>query len=68
MPLEEWVPAPCPRCGAKTETEASKKCRPSSDETGEVSCVGEFDAAGISIQPTPESLAAIDAWIKLYAS
>jgi hypothetical protein len=38
-------------------------CKPSTDDTGEVSCVGEFNAQGFSIQPTAASLAAIDRWI-----
>lgn len=62
MPSIVWVPAPCPTCGAQTEDEAGNKCRPSSDETGERYCEGEFDESGASVQPSPESLKAIDDW------
>jgi hypothetical protein len=58
-----FVPTPCPTCGARTEKEAETMCRPSSDETGERYCNGEFNEAGIAVQPTPESIAAMDAWI-----
>lgn len=57
------APTPCPGCGAKNEAEANTMCRPSSDQTGEHSCRGNFNDAGISVQPTKESLAAMDAWI-----
>jgi hypothetical protein len=58
-----YVPTPCPGCGAIDMDDANDKCRPSSDETGEVFCSGEFDESGISVQPTAESLAEMDAWI-----
>lgn len=63
MPSYTWAAAPCPDCGALDMDEANEKCRPTSDETGERYCGGEFNDAGISVQPTAESLAAIDAWI-----
>ncbi len=59
----EFAPAPCPRCGATNEDEAGRLCRPQSDQTGERECPGEFNGAGISVQATPESIAAMDAWI-----
>ena len=58
-----FVPTPCPRCGARNEKEAETMCRPNTDQAGERSCVGEFNEAGIAVQPTPESVAAMDAWI-----
>lgn len=64
MPLVQYAPAPCPKCGAVREEEAETKCKPQSDETGERYCPGEFDRDGNSVQPTPESIAAIDAWCK----
>lgn len=54
-----FVPTPCPGCGATTELEAETMCKPMSDETGERFCNGEFKD-GISVQPTPESLKALD--------
>lgn len=57
------VATPCPGCGARTEKEAETMCRPTTDQTGERSCCGEFNDEGISVQPTPESIAAMDAWI-----
>lgn len=57
-----FVPTPCPSCGAKTEKEAETMCRPTSDETGERSCNGDFNAEGISVQATPESIAELDRW------
>lgn len=63
-PEIKFAPAPCPTCGARTTDEAGPICRPSSDETGEVFCPGDrTDAQGRILQPTPESLAALDAWI-----
>lgn len=62
-PSLKYERAPCPACGALTEADAQMMCKPSTDDTGEVSCVGEFNAQGFSIQPTAASLAAIDRWI-----
>lgn len=62
-PALSFEPAPCLRCGAKTEAEAGGVCKPDSNETGEYSCPGEFNAEGISVRPTAESLARLDAWI-----
>jgi hypothetical protein len=42
--------------------EADSKCRPQSDQTGERWCSGEFNEHGMSVVPTPESLAEIDRW------
>ena len=58
-----FVSAPCPRCGALNEDEANTKCRPVSDETGERYCGGEFNKPGVSVQPTTESIAEMDAWV-----
>lgn len=57
-----YVPAPCPQCGALTEEQAGKICQQTSDETGEYYCSGEFKN-GLSVQPTPESIAEMNAWI-----
>lgn len=64
-PAEIWAPAPCPRCGARTEREAEAVCKPGFDETGEHVCPGsQQDAEGRILQPSPEYLAALDAWIE----
>lgn len=55
--------APCPKCGALDEDQAGRLCQPSCDETGEYSCIGEFDEMGCSVQPTEASLKALDDWI-----
>lgn len=47
--------------GALTELEAEEKCKPSSDQTGEVSCAGQFEH-GFSIVVTAASLKALDDW------
>lgn len=57
-----YTPAPCPGCGAVREEQAATMCRPTTDQTGERSCPGEFNRDGNSIQPTKESLAALDDW------
>lgn len=68
MPSIVYHRAPCPGCGATTLDEAQKLCRPTTDQTGEVSCPGdEADDAGYILQPTPASLAAMDAWIDRHA-
>ena len=58
-----FVPAPCPQCGARNEDEANGLCKQTQDQTGEYNCAGDFNEQGISVQPTPESIAAMDAWI-----
>jgi hypothetical protein len=63
MPPVRFEPGPCPGCGATTEVEANTMCKPSTDQTGEVSCAGEFDGSGRSIVPTTESIKAINDWI-----
>lgn len=35
---QEYIPGPCPRCGATTFEEASKKCRPFQMPCGDYSC------------------------------
>lgn len=62
MPSPIFAPAPCPQCGAVDMDQANDLCRPSTDETGERYCGGEFNDDGVSVQPTAESLAAIDLW------
>lgn len=37
-PPAEWIKGPCPDCGAVTLKEAETRCRPQSDQTGEVFC------------------------------
>lgn len=66
MPPLKYAPVPCPTCGATNETDAETMCRPSTDETGEWFCPGEF-RDGVSVQPTEESIRAIDAWIDRHA-
>lgn len=65
-----YEPAPCPTCGARNDAAAVKRCRPSSDETGEVFCAAT-DAAGpdgLYRFPTKASLDAMDAWISAAAA
>lgn len=52
----KFVRSGCPRCGATTDGDVAAQCRPSRDETGEADCPGTY-------QPTPESLAEMDAAI-----
>lgn len=66
MPTLVWEVGPCSECGAATEAEAATACVPSSDETGERSCPGEFDQNRNSIIPTQSSIAALDAWIDVH--
>lgn len=40
----EWIPGPCPWCGAKTLDEAGDKCTPTQDQTGDYTC-GTPDSA-----------------------
>lgn len=62
-PVIEYEPAPCPRCGARTVNEASNRCQPMRDETGEGTCPAEHeDEAGKLLQPTAESIKALDRW------
>lgn len=62
LPALQFVREPCHLCGAADETEAETKCRPSTDQTGEYYCGCDFDDDGFAITPTPETLAAQDAW------
>lgn len=56
--------APCSKCGAKTVTEAEKKCIPVQDQTGEYTCPGiDEDADGYFQSPTTASIKAMDQWI-----
>ena len=58
QPRFEYVRQPCPTCGAVTGVEAKTMCNPI------VHCpaTGETDAEGYLVAPTPESVAAYDAW------
>jgi hypothetical protein len=64
-PILVYEPAPCPRCGARTTTEAGLICRPERDETGEGTCpamdCGE-DERGQFLFPTAASQTALDDW------
>jgi hypothetical protein len=62
MPEVLWEPAPCAQCGAVDMDDANAKCRPSTDDTGERYCAGEFNDDGISVQPTAASLVILNAW------
>jgi hypothetical protein len=42
--LPQYIPAPCPDCGAKTVREAEKKCRPVQLPCGDYSCATPDDA------------------------
>ena len=66
MPAVVLAPALCPQCGAETAKEAEGRCTQTQDMWGEYWCAGEFDDDGISVQPTAESLIAIDRWIDLH--
>jgi hypothetical protein len=61
-PAVEFKRAACSKCGAKTETEAGRLCRPVQDISGEYECPGEFDPSGYCVVPTKESLKALDQW------
>lgn len=62
-PPIEYHPAPCPRCGAATVREAAARCRPLLLEQMD-DCPGALEnPRGELLQPTPESLAAIDHWL-----
>lgn len=63
MPSLVFSPAPCPCCGAINEDEASRKCKPSQDQSGEYECPGEFNKEGRSIVASAESLAGMDSEI-----
>lgn len=62
MPELIFAPTPCPQCGAMDEAQASILCKQTQGWDGEYWCEGEFDEDGKSVQPTPESSAALDAW------
>jgi hypothetical protein len=67
-PAVVLAPAPCPRCGATTDREAETLCKPTLEACDEWTCPGESsDEEGRLVQPTPESLAAIDAWVDRHA-
>lgn len=67
-PAIQYAAAPCPRCGACNVYEAAAACRPQRDQYGEGTCPSDReDEAGNLLHPTPESLAAYDAWIDRYA-
>jgi hypothetical protein len=58
MPHPTHARAPCPRCGAETVDQASTRCRPERDETGEGTCPSDLeDAEGYLLQPTPAYIA-----------
>ena len=56
--------APCPKCGATTAQEAETLCKPIRGVDDEWTCpAGEQeDAEGYLLQPTRESIKALDAW------
>jgi hypothetical protein len=62
MPPLHMKRAPCPQCGARTEKQAETMCKQTLGWDDEYHCAGEFDAKGWSVQPTPESIKAIDEW------
>lgn len=55
--VPEYIPSPCPCCGARTIDEASKKCRPTQYPCGEYYCATPDDAPetdGLIHQRNPE--------------
>ncbi len=36
--IPEFIPAPCPQCGARTIKEAEQKCRPTQSQCGDYYC------------------------------
>ncbi|NEV80100.1 hypothetical protein DYI24_23985 [Rhodopseudomonas sp. BR0C11] len=67
QPALVFVPAACPRCGARNTDEADSLCDPQQDSSGEWSCAATFGRDNQVIAPTAESIAAIDAWIDMHA-
>lgn len=62
MPLVKFVRKPCAQCGARTAGQAETMCKQTLGIDDEYHCAGEFDKAGWSVRPTPESIKAIDDW------
>ena len=63
----------CRRCGATTEAQAAKVCRPSQMPSGEYSCPSDgegwledtFDRKGRHVTPTRKSMAeTINSWVE----
>lgn len=55
--VPQYIPAPCPDCGARTIKEAEKKCRPVQLQCGDYSCATPDDAPetrGLIHQLNPE--------------
>ncbi len=55
--IPEFIPAPCPQCGARTIREAEKKCRPTQSQCGDYYCVTPDSAPetrGLIHQINPE--------------
>lgn len=61
-PEIRYMNAPCPRCNARDIDEAGDMCRPTTDETGESYCAGQFNKHGMSEVQTPDSIAQLEAW------
>ena len=61
LPSLVMAPTDCPVCGAKTVSQAQKKCRASQDPAHSTSCmIGNQDEDGNFVMPTPESYAAFE--------
>lgn len=59
----EMERAACPRCGARTEDEASTLCKPDTGPWGDYDCPGDqSDDDGFILQPTAAALKRLDDW------
>lgn len=67
-PKLEYVPTRCPQCSATTEGEAEKCCQQKQGMDGEYTCAGEFNDDGLSVQPTPESIDALNGWFAAHCN
>ena len=64
QPPLQFKRKPCSQCGARTEKQAETMCTQSLGYDDEYHCAGEFDKAGWSVQPTPESIKRLDDWYR----
>lgn len=67
MPELDYIPSPCPKCGAVNEDEAVTMCKPPQGQTDEYECPGDFDEGGAAVQPSEASIKALDDWISARA-
>ena len=62
MPPLKYKRRACSQCGAKTQRQAEKVCKQTQGIDGDYHCAGEFDSTGWSVQPTDDSIKAMDNW------